>query len=127
MVESPLDRLPASSAELFSLAGQTALVTGGSKGLGEAMAHALAGAGAQVVITSRHLEEARSTAADIASRTGSRVLAFEADAAHREQADASVAYAVEQFGHLDILVNNAGVNLRAPVVDMDDQVAGGER
>ena len=47
--DSPLDRLPALSADLFSLEGQTALVTGGSKGLGEAMTHALAGAGAAVV------------------------------------------------------------------------------
>jgi NAD(P)-dependent dehydrogenase (short-subunit alcohol dehydrogenase family) len=118
---SPLDRLPASSGDLFRLDGQTALVTGGSKGLGEAMAHALAGAGAEVVITSRHADEAQAVADDIARRTSRRVVAFEADAADREQADASVAFAVEQFGQLDILVNNAGVNLRAPIVDMDDE------
>ena len=119
--DSPLDRLPALSADLFSLEGQTALVTGGSKGLGEAMAHALAGAGAEVVITSRHLEEATTVAADISARTSRRVVAFEADAANREQADASVAFAIEQFGHVDILVNNAGINMRGPIVDMDDE------
>ena len=119
--DSPLDRLPADSAQLFSLSGQTALVTGGSKGLGEAMAHALAGAGAEVVITSRHLEEATTVAADISARTSGRVVAFEADAANREQADASVAFAIEQFGHVDILVNNAGINMRGPIVDMDDE------
>ena len=119
--DSPLDRLPALSADLFSLKGQTALVTGGSKGLGEAMAHALAGAGAEVVITSRHHDEAKAVADDISARTSRRVLAFEADASSRQQAETSVDFAVEQLGQLDILVNNAGVNLRAPIVDMDDE------
>ncbi len=119
--DSPLDRLPALSADLFSLEGQTALVTGGSKGLGEAMTHALAGAGAEVVITSRHHDEAKAVADDISARTSGRVLAFEADASSRQQAETSVDFAVEQLGQLDILVNNAGVNLRAPIVDMDDE------
>lgn len=119
--DSPLDRLPAASADLFRLDGQTALVTGGSKGLGEAMAHALAGAGASVVITSRHIDEATAVAADISRRTSQRVIACAADAANRQQAEASVDFAIEQFGQLDILVNNAGVNLRAPIVDLDDE------
>ena len=54
------------ATRLFRLDGQTALVTGGSKGLGEAMARALAGAGARVVITSRHGDEARAVATRIA-------------------------------------------------------------
>ena len=117
----PIDRLPASSAELFSLKGQTALVTGGSKGLGQVMAHALAGAGADVVITSRNLAEATATAREIGAQTSQQVLAFAADAADRQQVDASVAFALDRLGHLDILVNNAGINLRAPIVEMDDE------
>ena len=109
------------SLGLFSLEGQTALVTGGSKGLGEAMAGALAGAGADVVITSRHLDEARSAAEAIAAESGRRVLPVEADTGDRDQAEGSVREAVERFGHLDILVNNAGVNLRAPILEMEDE------
>ena len=109
------------SPGLFCLEGQAALVTGGSKGLGEAMAGALAGAGADVVITSRHLDEARSAAEAIAAASGRRVLAVEADAGDRGQAEGSVREVVERFGRLDILVNNAGVNRRAPILEMDDE------
>ena len=116
------DARPASSLELFSLRGQGALVTGGSKGLGEAMAHALSGAGADVVITSRHRAESEATARTIAAATGRLVLPFEADAADRAQAEASIAFAIGQLGHLDILVNNAGVNVRGPIVDLEDEV-----
>ena len=72
-----------STRALFDLEGRTALVTGGSKGLGEAMAEALAGAGAAVAITSRHLDECRQVAASIQERTGSRVFAVQADASDR--------------------------------------------
>ena len=111
----------AGSLDLFSLEGQAALVTGGSKGLGEAMAGALSGAGADVVITSRHLDEARSAAGKIAAGSGREVLAVEADAGDRDQAEGSVREVVERFGRLDILVNNAGVNRRAPILEMEDE------
>ncbi len=109
------------SPGLFCLEGRTALVTGGSKGLGEAMAAALSGAGADVAITSRHLDEARSAAETIAAGSGGRVVPLQADAADRGQAEGSVREVVERFGHLDILVNNAGVNLRAPILEMEDE------
>ena len=109
------------SPGLFGLGGQTALVTGGSKGLGEAMAAALSGAGADVAITSRHLDEARAAAEAIAAGSGRGVVPLQADAADRGQAEGSVRQVVERFGHLDILVNNAGVNLRAPILEMEDE------
>ena len=109
-----------SSLELFSLAGHAALVTGASKGLGQAMAAALAGAGADVVLTSRHLEEAEQAAAGIAASSGCRALAIAADAADREQVESSVAQTIAELGHLDILVNNAGINLRAPIIELED-------
>ena len=116
-----MDPLTTNSQSLFRLDGQVALVTGGSKGLGEAMARALAGAGAQVVITSRHQEEAKQVADEIASDCGVRVLALEADAGDRIQVEDSVSSAIEQLGQLDILVNNAGINLRKPIVEMEDE------
>ena len=113
--------LPASSLELFSLAGQVAIVTGGSKGLGHALAEALSGAGARVAITSRHLEEGRKAAAEIEDLTGRQVLALEADASRRDEVEASVADTLDAFGRIDILVNNAGVNLRRPIIELADE------
>ncbi len=114
-------QLPKSSLDMFSLSGKVALVTGGSKGLGQAMATALSGAGADVAITSRNLEEAQATAAEINALTGGRVLSLKADAAHRDQVEESLAKAFDVFGHIDILLNNAGINIRSPIVELKDE------
>lgn len=113
--------LPPSSLNLFSLKGRTALVTGGSKGLGHAMAGALSGAGADVALTSRNAAEARAAAAQIRDHTNGRVLALQADAADRAQVEASVAQTNEALGPIDILVNNAGINIRSPIVELRDE------
>ncbi|MCY3668919.1 MAG: SDR family NAD(P)-dependent oxidoreductase, partial [Gemmatimonadetes bacterium] len=113
--------IPASSLDLFSLKGRTALVTGGSKGLGEAMACALSAAGADVALTSRNAEEARAAAAQIRAHTNGRVLAFQADAADRAQVEASVSQINDALGPIDILVNNAGINIRSPIVELRDE------
>jgi len=98
------------SLEMFSLKWKVALVTGASKGLGYEMALALAGAGASVAITSRHLEEVSEAAVRIEAQTGQRVLALEADAGVEAQVDSTIDRVVSEFGQLDILVNNAGIN-----------------
>ena len=110
------------SLELFSLAGKVALVTGASKGLGYEMARALAAAGADVAITSRHLEEVSEAAARIAEESGRRVIGLEADASIEVQVDSTIDQVVAQLGQLDILVNNAGINRHAFVQDqpLDD-------
>ena len=113
-------KLPSDTTELFRLQDQVALVTGGTKGLGLAMATALSGAGAAVAITSRHLSEAESVAADICQQTGGRVLALQADAGQLEQAEDSVDHTLDSLGQLDILVNNAGINIRSPLVELSD-------
>ncbi|MSR81934.1 MAG: SDR family oxidoreductase [Candidatus Latescibacteria bacterium] len=114
----PASRTP---RELFNLENQTALVTGGSMGLGLAMAEALSAAGAKVVITSRHLDQCQQAANQLASQTGNEVLALQADVSDRVQVVGSVARALDKFGQLDILVNNAGINIRQPVVDLSDE------
>ena len=112
--------LPPNSLDLFSLKGQCALLTGGSKGLGESMATALSGAGAQVAITSRNLDEAEAVAASIGEKTGNPVCAFEADASDRDAVADSVGAAIDRLGHIDILVNNAGINIRRPIAEVAD-------
>src|SRR5688500_14949247 len=98
------------SLQLFSLEGKVALITGGSKGLGYEMARHMALAGADVVITSRHLEEVSEAAARIREETGRRVLGIEADAGRSADVDGMVERTVMELGKLDILVNNAGIN-----------------
>jgi NAD(P)-dependent dehydrogenase (short-subunit alcohol dehydrogenase family) len=97
-------------AERFDLTGKVALVTGGSRGLGRAMALGLADAGADVVIASRKLEACRAAAAEVESR-GRRALAVSANVGRWEELDGLVDAAYEGFGRVDVLVNNAGMSL----------------
>ena len=106
MTSSPLPGI-----KQFDLTGRTALITGGSKGLGAAMAAGLASAGADVVLLSRHLEEAQAAAAQIAADFGRRALGLAADVTSVEQVDA----AVREAGTIDILINSAGINIRGPI------------
>ena len=99
----------------FDLTGRVAIVTGGSKGLGEAMAAGLASAGADLLIASRHLGEAQATAAQIAADFGHRAIASQTDVTQPEQVQAMVAQAVAEFGRVDILINSAGINIRGPI------------
>lgn len=108
------------------LEGQNAIVTGGSLGIGRAIAVALAKAGANVALNyRRHDTEAKQVAAEVEA-AGRKGLAIQADVASFDNAQAMVDRVVEEFGGLDILVNNAGIN-RDGVIwkmteDMWDQV-----
>jgi len=104
--------------KLFDLKGRTALVTGGSKGLGKAIAAGLASAGASVVLVSRHGDEARSAAAGIAGDHGVDALGIEADITAPEQITSMIASTTKSFGGLDILVNSAGINTRGSIDDI---------
>ena len=108
------------SLNIFSLAGRSAIVTGASKGLGQAMALALAQAGADLLVTSRNQDEIHRIAGEIAAATGRRVVGIESDVCRRDHVEAMVGRALEEFGKIDILVNNAGINIREPVVDLKD-------
>lgn len=102
----------------FDLTGQVAIVTGGSKGLGEAMAAGLASAGADVMLVSRNLNEAQSAATAIAGEYGNRAIAFRADVSDEQMVSEMVDYCVQEFGRIDILVNNAGINIRGPIDEL---------
>ncbi|MHB1034535.1 MAG: SDR family NAD(P)-dependent oxidoreductase [Pirellulales bacterium] len=109
------------SHALFDLAGRVALVTGGSKGLGKAMARGFAEAGADVVISSRHEDELRAAAAEIQEGTGVRVTWVVADMTNREDVRRLARSAVEAMGKVDILVNNAGTNLPQAIDEIRDE------
>jgi NAD(P)-dependent dehydrogenase (short-subunit alcohol dehydrogenase family) len=110
----------------FDLTGRAAIVTGGSKGLGLAIAAGLASAGADVLITSRHLEEAQAAAEEIARDFGHKSVAVRADVTSPEDNQAMAERALAEFGRIDILVANAGINIRGPIdelsVEQFDQV-----
>lgn len=106
--------------DIFKLDGRVALITGGTQGLGLAMAQALAEAGADIVVTSRDLEKARRSADALASSTGRRVLGLEVNITQASQIDAMVEAVIEAFGRIDILVNNAGINIRKPAEEFDE-------
>jgi NAD(P)-dependent dehydrogenase (short-subunit alcohol dehydrogenase family) len=104
--------------ELFRLNGRSALVTGGTRGLGRVMAEALAEAGASVCITSRSTDAARTAAREIAAATGARVDGIDAEVTTADGVSRLVDDAYRDFGRVDILVNNAGVNIRGTVGEL---------
>lgn len=105
----------------FRLDGRVALVTGGARGLGKAMAESLAQAGASVAVTARSQEAADSAADEIARATGAKALGVKAEVTSRADVEAMVARTVERLGGLHILVNNAGINRRAPIEELAEE------
>ena len=104
--------------KLFDLTDKVAIVTGGSKGLGEAMAEGLASAGANVVLSSRNQAEVESVATRIQNEYGVKALGIQADVTSSEEVQALIDQTVEQFGKIDILINNAGINIRGPIDEL---------
>src|SRR5262245_57216587 len=96
--------------QMFNLAGKTALVTGGSKGLGKAMARGLAEAGADIVISSRHENELKPALDEILRGTNRKGAYFVADMTKRTEVNRLAKGALDRMGRVDILVNNAGSN-----------------
>ena len=102
----------------FDLTGKTAIITGGSKGLGQAMGAGLASAGADVMLVSRNLDEAQAVADKIASDFGHKAIAHQCDVSKQEETEALTTVALESLGRVDILVNNAGINTRGPIDEL---------
>ncbi len=100
-------------AELFDLTGKVALVTGGSRGLGRAIALGYAAAGADVIVASRKLDACAAVAREVEA-TGRRALAVAAHVGRWDEIDRLVEASYDRFGKVDILVNNAGMSPVAP-------------
>ncbi|MGW1242134.1 SDR family NAD(P)-dependent oxidoreductase [Streptomyces bobili] len=108
-------------SELFSLDGLTALVTGGSSGIGRAVAGALARAGASVVVVARKESELAATVDELTA-DGARAAWVSGDLSTRDGVRTAAEDAVAVFGEPDILVNSAGINLRPPMGELDEDV-----
>jgi NAD(P)-dependent dehydrogenase (short-subunit alcohol dehydrogenase family) len=104
------DRPVPSRLSRFDLTGRTALVTGGSRGLGRETVLALAEAGADVLIASRRVESCERVAAEVRRRTGRRAVAHACHVGRWDEVTALAETAYETFGRVDILVNNAGMS-----------------
>ena len=103
----------------LDLTGRAAVVIGGTSGIGRALAHGLAKAGADVVPTARRTDLVDQTAAEI-EQIGRRTLRVSSDVASRESLQALLAASVEAFGKVDIMVNCAGRTRRTPTLDLTD-------
>ena len=111
---------PRMNLSQFSLEGKVALVTGGSRGIGEATALAFASAGADVAVSSRKLPDLERVAEGV-RKLGRRALAAETHAGRMDQLQPLVDRVVGELGRLDILVNNAGTSFFAPSIDMEER------
>ncbi|TIL68346.1 SDR family NAD(P)-dependent oxidoreductase [Mesorhizobium sp.] len=109
------------AARLFDLTGKKALVTGASRGIGQAMAEALSAAGADVAVTARDENSLRETA-DRISAHGRRSLCRSLDVLDTDRIRVVVDEVADAFGRLDILVNNAGYEKVQPSLDVDEAV-----
>ena len=107
--------------EFFDLSGRTAIVTGGSRGLGREMVLAFAAQGANVVIASRKLENCEALAAEVEALHDVRALPVECHIGYWDQAEALAETAYAEFGEIDILVNNAGMSPLYPSISAIDE------
>ncbi|GGU83965.1 gluconate 5-dehydrogenase [Streptomyces filipinensis] len=108
-------------SDLFSLDGRVAVVTGGSSGIGRAVARALARAGASVVVVARGKEQLADTVGELTA-AGGRAGWVAADLSTRHGVRAAAEEAAGVFGEPDILVNSAGINLRPPMGELGEDV-----
>src|SRR4029079_16680032 len=108
--------------ELFNLAGRTALVTGGSKGIGKAVARGLAEAGANVAISARHEDELKKAQAEITDNLSVKVAYSVTDMNDRAAVKKLAADVLKTFGRCDVLFNNAGSNKPQDLVDTTEEV-----
>jgi NAD(P)-dependent dehydrogenase (short-subunit alcohol dehydrogenase family) len=99
------------------------VVTGGSAGIGRAIAHAFASSGAKLVVAGRNIEAARAAAAEIEREADAQALAVQADVSRPEDCEALLGAAIARFGGVDILVNNAAYFALVPLLELASEDA----
>ncbi len=93
----------------MSLEGKIAVITGGARGIGRAIAETLVARGAHIVVADLNLEQSQETAEEIEASSGKRAIALKVDVADFSSAKGMIDQALQEFGRIDILVNNAGI------------------
>ncbi len=105
----------------FRLDDKVSIVTGASRGIGLAIAEALAGAGSKLVVVGRKIETLQPIAERIAAESGAQVIPIQADIGKLDEIGRLVERTMDGFGKIDILVNNAGINARSPAVEYSEE------
>lgn len=113
---TPLSELP--GIRQFDMSDRVAVITGGARGLGAAMAAALASAGATTVLVGRDLSHAEATAAELHSGFGAVCAAMQADVTKPADVRALIEGIMKQYGRIDTLINSAGINIRGSIDDL---------
>ena len=116
MIKQPLPGI-----KQFDLHNRLAIITGGSKGLGLAMAEGLASAGADILLVNRTESEGKKAAEALADTYKIKADSFSADVTIEEQTVSMAQFAMDTFGRIDILVNNAGINIRGPIDELNHE------
>lgn len=107
---------------IFDLTDKVAIVTGGTKGIGYAIAATFAMYGCDVVITSRHLDDCERCANDIKTIYGTKCLGIAADSSKKDDIDKVITQTIAAFGKIDILINNAGISGKtAPILNQTEE------
>ncbi len=105
---------------IFNLTGKTALITGGGRGIGKALAEGLADFGCDIIVVDRESENSREVVSGIETK-GRKCIFFTADVSNCNSINDVVEKAVSNFGKIDILVNNAGYNIRRPALEYTEE------
>ena len=105
----------------FDLTGKLAIITGGSKGLGFAMASGLASAGANIMLVNRNEAQGKEAASIIEETYQRKVLSFSGDVTDEEKMEWMAETAIATYGSIDILINNAGINIRGPIDELSEK------
>jgi NAD(P)-dependent dehydrogenase (short-subunit alcohol dehydrogenase family) len=113
------NRLP--GIKQFDMKGRTAMITGGSKGLGLAMAAGLASAGCSTALVNRNLEEGITAAEELHKDFGVKAKAYSADVTNLKQVESVVKEIENDFGKIDILINSAGINIRGAIDELSPE------
>jgi gluconate 5-dehydrogenase len=119
MNENPLPGI-----KQFDLTGKNALITGGSKGLGYAMAAGLASAGANVALLNRNRDEGAEAAAKLSKEYGIKAKSYTADVSVIVEVEGVVKAMIHDFGRVDILINSAGINIRGAIDELTPEEFG---